>query len=205
MRIVAILGGLSMLLATSCAGTETAPPSSEAEKKLFLDVHDLPGVKAADVAKAHEKDKAVEARYGVEYKAYWVDEKNGKVYCLALAPTAEAASKVHEEAHGLVARQIMEVIADNTSWVPTPGAKLFLDVHRLGKGNVTPQALAEAHEKDLAVQDAHGVKYLNYWLDQETGTVFCLVEAPNAEEAIAVHKEAHGLLPDSIVEVTEGR
>jgi hypothetical protein len=65
--------------------------------------------------------------------------------------------------------------------------------------------VAGAHKKDLAAQDKHDVKYLNYWYDKETGTVMCLTEAANSDASIAVHKEAHGLLPDSIAEVSEGR
>jgi hypothetical protein len=174
-------------------------------KKLFMDVHELGHVTAGDVAAVHLKDLATQGKYDVEFKAYWVDEKNGKVYCLCSAPSAEAANAVHREAHGLVAKELMEVIADNMDWTPTPGAKLFMDVHRLGKGNVTPAALMEAHAKDLAVQAKHGVRCLNYWLHEATGTVFCLIEAPSAEHAVGVHREAHGLIPDSIAEVIEGR
>jgi class 3 adenylate cyclase len=76
---------------------------------------------------------------------------------------------------------------------------LFMDRHEIE--GVTPQALAEAHEKDLAVQHKHGSKYLNYWHDQSRGCVFCLVEAPNKEAAVQVHREAHGLLPNEIIEV----
>ena len=65
--------------------------------------------------------------------------------------------------------------------------------------------MAAAHAKDLAAQGKHGVKYLNYWFDAETGTVRCLVEAPSTHAALAVHKEAHGLMPEAITEVTEGR
>ena len=194
-----------MIMACGCAESHSAAPPSVRARKLFMDVHELGTVKAEDVAEAHKKDLQTQAKYGVNYKAYWVDEENGKVYCLAEAPSAEAASAVHREANGLVAKPVMEVTADKGAWSPTPGKQLFLDVHRLGKGNVTPEALAEAHRKDLAVQDKYGVKYLNYWLDEETGTVMCLVQAPNAEAAVDVHDEAHGLLPDSIDEVTEGR
>ena len=57
---------------------------------------------------------------------------------------------------------------------------------------------------DLEVQDAHGVQYLRYWFDEGSGKVFCLVEAPDAEAAAAVHREAHGLLADHITPVQEG-
>lgn len=184
-----------------------SPISAPTSKKLFLDVHDLgPGkVTAEAVAGAHQKDLAVQGKYGVDLKAYWLDEKAGKIFCLAEAPSAEALNSVHREAHGLLASQIMEVSADNSQWQPAPGMRLFLDVHHFGKGKVDAQAVAGAHQKDLAAQAKHGVKYLNYWLDAESGTVMCLSEAPSAEASLAVHTEAHGLMPDTIEEVTEGR
>ena len=76
---------------------------------LYMDEHDLPGVKAGDVVGAHEADVKVQAKYGVEYKHYWVDEAAGKVFCLVEAPNKEAANKVHAEAHGLVAQKHYEV------------------------------------------------------------------------------------------------
>jgi Protein of unknown function (DUF4242) len=77
---------------------------------LYMDTHhNVKGVKAADVAKAHEKDLAVQGKHGVDYKSYWVDEKTGTIYCLVEAPNAEAAARVHKEAHGLVADEIHEV------------------------------------------------------------------------------------------------
>jgi len=54
------------------------------------------------------------------------------------------------------------------------------------------------------VQGAHGVNYRQYWFDETSGTVFCLVEAPTADAAHAVHQEAHGLVADQIIEVREG-
>ncbi|CAN5696641.1 hypothetical protein BH24CHL5_BH24CHL5_08860 [soil metagenome] len=75
----------------------------------YLDVHDLPGVKAEAVAEAHAADLKVQAQYGVNYKQYWVDEAGGKVFCLVDAPDADTASKVHREAHGLVAHTLHEV------------------------------------------------------------------------------------------------
>ena len=59
--------------------------------------------------------------------------------------------------------------------------KLYLDVHHLGAGKVNAQAVAEAHQKDLAHQAKHHVKYLNYWLDADSGTIRCLAEAPSAD------------------------
>jgi Protein of unknown function (DUF4242) len=74
-----------------------------------MDMHDLPGVKAADVVGAHEADLRVQSQYGVDYKHYWVDEAAGKVFCLVDAPDKETAARVHREAHGLVAQTLFEV------------------------------------------------------------------------------------------------
>lgn len=80
---------------------------------------------------------------------------------------------------------------------------LFMDTHNKVDG-LTAEAVALAHKMDLAVQETHGVKYLEYWFNEETGRVYCLVEAPNSEAAHAVHREAHGLIADSIEAVQRG-
>jgi Protein of unknown function (DUF4242) len=80
---------------------------------------------------------------------------------------------------------------------------LFMDTHQHVEG-LTADAVAQAHQADLKTQEKYGVTYLRYWFDENTGKVFCLVEAPNKEAAIAVHREAHGLVADEITEVTEG-
>jgi hypothetical protein len=78
-----------------------------------------------------------------------------------------------------------------------------MDIHHHVEG-LTGDAVAGAHEKDLQVQEQYGVKYLKYWYDEGTGKVFCLVEAPSKEAAATVHREAHGLVADEIIEVKEG-
>jgi hypothetical protein len=75
----------------------------------YIDIHDIPGVKAADVVGAHAADVRIQDEYGVNYKHYWVDEEAGKVFCLVDAPDREAANKTHAEAHGLVAHTLWEV------------------------------------------------------------------------------------------------
>jgi hypothetical protein len=84
-------------------------PKEETTMPTYLDTHDIPGVKAADVAGAHEADLKVQGKYGVDYKHYWVDEEAGKVFCLVDAPDRETATKVHREAHGLEAHTLNEV------------------------------------------------------------------------------------------------
>ncbi|WP_433086300.1 DUF4242 domain-containing protein [Dactylosporangium sp. CA-052675] len=77
---------------------------------LYMDVHSIEGgVSVDDVAKAHIADLRTQGRYDVSYLRYWVDEAHGKIFCLAEAPTAEAAAAVHREAHGLVAGEIYQV------------------------------------------------------------------------------------------------
>ena len=80
---------------------------------------------------------------------------------------------------------------------------LYLDVHHKIDG-LKSEALVHAHQKDLEIQHKYGVTYLRYWYDEGTGKVFCLVEAPSKEAAAAVHREAHGLVADEIIEVKEG-
>jgi Protein of unknown function (DUF4242) len=79
---------------------------------------------------------------------------------------------------------------------------LFMDVHSI-EGGVTEADVAGAHAADLEHQDKHGVHYLKYWVDEEAGKIFCLVDAPDAEAANTVHREAHGLVADEIFKVSE--
>src|ERR671918_1434809 len=84
------------------------------------------------------------------------------------------------------------------------GMPLFMDVHRQMPEGATASDVAEAHAKDVATQDQYGVKYMKYWVDDAAGKIFCLVEAPDAETAATVHREAHGLVADEIYQVQEG-
>jgi len=80
---------------------------------LYMDIHNLPeGTTPEDVAKAHAKDTEVQKKYGVNYAKYWVNESGKKVFCLAHAPSAEAAMQVHREAHGMMPEKIIEVEPD---------------------------------------------------------------------------------------------
>ncbi len=79
----------------------------------------------------------------------------------------------------------------------------FMDVHKM-EGGVSASDVAGAHQADLATQTKYGVHYKRYWVNEEAGKVFCLVDAPDAETAETVHREAHGLVADEIYEVSEG-
>lgn len=81
---------------------------------------------------------------------------------------------------------------------------LFIDIHTLEEG-VDAAAAAEAHEADLETQGKYGVSYLRYWINDTGNKIFCLVEADTADDAVAVHREAHGLVADEIYAVSEHR
>jgi hypothetical protein len=80
---------------------------------------------------------------------------------------------------------------------------LFMDVHDI-EGGVNAADVAAAHRKDLETQGKYGVNYVQYWVNEEAGKIFCLVEADTAADAHAVHREAHGLVADAIFEVEPG-
>lgn len=79
---------------------------------------------------------------------------------------------------------------------------LFMDVHKM-EGGVSATDVAKAHQADLETQTKYGVSYLRYWVDEEAGRIFCLVDAESADDASRVHREAHGLVADEIYAVSE--
>jgi hypothetical protein len=80
---------------------------------------------------------------------------------------------------------------------------LYMDVHTID-GGVSAADVEKAHLADLAEQGKHDVRYLRYWVDEDNGKVFCLVEAPSADAASTVHRDAHGLVADDVFQVQEG-
>lgn len=79
---------------------------------------------------------------------------------------------------------------------------LFMDFHIIS--DITIDEVKKAHIADLAIQDRYNVKYLQFWVNQDAGTVFCLIEAPDKESCEKVHNEAHGNIACQIVEVEAG-
>ena len=80
---------------------------------------------------------------------------------------------------------------------------LYMDVHNID-GGVSIDDVAKAHVADLQTQGEYDVRYLRYWVNEDEGKVFCLVEAPSADAASTVHREAHGLVADDVFQVQEG-
>src|ERR1700691_3108136 len=79
---------------------------------------------------------------------------------------------------------------------------LFLDRHKAP--GATAADIAAAHQLDLAVQEKYKVRYVTYWFDADEGPVFCLAEGPDRQSLETVHREAHGLVADNIIEVGNG-
>lgn len=185
------------------AAVETPVPATE---KMYIDVHRLePGqVKFEAVADAHAKDLAVQGKYGTSFKKYWVDEEKGLVYCLSSAPDTGAITKTHAEAHGLLPHSIYDVTAGQEAAL-NGQSNLFLDIHYLGAGKVSAAEVEGAHQKDLAVQGKHGVNFVNYWVNEKEGVVMCLSEARDSASVTHAHKEAHGLIPASVLKVKQGQ
>lgn len=77
---------------------------------------------------------------------------------------------------------------------------MYMDIHDM-KG-VTRDDLAKAHAADMKVQGQYGVEYHKYWFNEDTGKVYCLCSAPNADAAVSVHRESHGAVAQRLIEVT---
>jgi AraC-like DNA-binding protein len=74
-----------------------------------MDVHIVPGVKAKNVAEAHQKDLLLQEEYGCKCMTYWIDEARETIFCLVDAPSKEAVEEMHNKAHGLIPNKIIEV------------------------------------------------------------------------------------------------
>ena len=89
--------------------------------------------------------------------------------------------------------------------ITKPTKQLFIDVHNLGAGNVTYEAVAGTHAKDLVTEGKYDVDFIQYRVDSAKGTVYCLVSAYDTASVVKTHKEAHGLIPKYVKEVKQGQ
>jgi hypothetical protein len=101
-----------------------------------------------------------------------------------------------------VARIVLSDVTTGIAKTTRSTMPLYMDIHSIPDG-VTMADVAKAHQADLDTQ-GDDVSYLRYWVNEEEGTIFCLVEAPSADAAARVHQDAHGLVADEIHEVQEG-
>jgi Protein of unknown function (DUF4242) len=175
------------------------------ERQLFIDVHSFsPGkVDFKEIASAHLKDVEVGKKYGVTFLKYWVDEKDGLIYCLSSARDSGDIRKTHGEAHGMLPQKIY-MVTSGLKAIEQEGNNYFLDIHELGAGNVTAADVANAHQKDLEVQKNYRVNFINYWVDESAGVVLCLSQAQDATSVIKTHSKAHGLIPVKVLKVKQG-
>jgi class 3 adenylate cyclase len=141
---------------------------------MYMDIHEIQGATAEAVAKAHSADVETQKKYGVEYHKYWLNESTGKIFCLCTAPSAEAANRVHREAHGLVAAKLIEVAPEvaegflggaevnsaGAAIVPggtedhrDPGIRTILFTDIVGSTELTQRLGDEAMMKFLEVHD----------------------------------------------------
>lgn len=198
---------LSLLLCSAVSMAQNKSTSGNQDLPYFIDVHDVgpDKVQFTGVSAAHEKDLATEWKHGVDFHMYFVNENEGKIYCISQAPNANSIYETHKEAHGLVPDQIMRVAQGEEAGLPAGNKQLYLDIHHFPPGSVTPEAIAEAHKKDIATEGKQGVHFINYWVDETNGTVMCLSTAPNEDAIKHTHKEALGLSPDTIIKVKGGK
>jgi hypothetical protein len=98
--------------------------------------------------------------------------------------------------------RIQAIQIKNSTLLEEQPMPLYMDIHRKVDG-ANAEAVAGAHARDLEVQTKYGVNYKKYWIDETSGTIFCLVEAPDKATAERVHREAHGLVADEIHPVLE--
>ena len=111
----------------------------------YMDIHEISGgVSAEDVAQAHANDVAVQDKYGVTYHKYWVNEKTGRIFCLCHAPNAEAAKRVHREAHGLVAEKVIRVDPEV--------AELFMGESHVNSAGAVVLPGGSTHDRDPGIR-----------------------------------------------------
>src|SRR5881398_1781220 len=77
---------------------------------------------------------------------------------------------------------------------------LYMDIHEV-PGGVSAEDVAKAHAEDVKIENKYGVHYHKYWVNEKAGKIFCLCHAPNAEAAIQVHRQAHGMVADKVIEI----
>lgn len=124
---------LSLLLCSAVSMAQNKSTSGNQDLPYFIDVHDVgPGkVQFTGVSAAHEKDLATEWKHGVDFHMYFVNENEGKIYCISQAPNANSIYETHKEAHGLVPDQIMRVAQGEEAGLPASNKQLYLDIHPL--------------------------------------------------------------------------
>ncbi len=78
---------------------------------LYIDLHtlDSDAYTEEDIYKAHLKDIAVQNKYGLVYKKFYLNLSQKTACCLIKGPSIEACVASHNEAHGIGACNVIEV------------------------------------------------------------------------------------------------
>jgi hypothetical protein len=175
-------------------------------KNMYIDVYHFGSgsVTSQAMATSYLRDQAMGKKYGVHFLKYWMDRTGGNVYFLSVATDSQSVLKTHAEAHGKMPDEIFHV-TDGLASPLNNGKTFFIDVHELGAGKVTAEAVVGVHQKDLAVEKKYGVNLINYWVDEKKGVVMCLSQAADSADVLKTHREAHGLMPAYIVRVDPGQ
>jgi class 3 adenylate cyclase len=178
---------------------------------LYIDVHELAGVTLDSLAEAHNADLRVQSKYDVKYIKYWVNESKGKVFCLCSAPSADAASQVHQESHGMPAHRIIDVDPDlaesfmgdapvaSTGAVlmphssrPDPGIRTIVFTDIVGSTAITQELgdhaamqMVEAHDRVVrAALRRHGGREVKHLGDGIMAAFVTAIEAVKCAAAI---------------------
>jgi class 3 adenylate cyclase len=151
---------------------------------LYMDIHEVKGATAGDVAKAHGLDVKIQGKHGVEYHKYWFNEAQGKIFCLCSAPNPEAAATVHREAHGLLAGKIIEVAPEIAD-----GFLGGCEVNAAGAA-IVPGGAADQRDpgiRTILFTDMVGSTALTQRLGDEAAMAFLEVHDKVVREALAAH------------------
>lgn len=120
----------------------------------------------------------------------------------ALVATVLTATTVNAQKQATDTAQVTHSSVPGNKALPE---NLYMDVHHFGPGKVNAAAVAEAHAKDLAAEGNYGVHFLKYWVDEQKGLVYCLSTAPDSAAIVNTHAKAHGMLPENVYLVTDGK
>jgi hypothetical protein len=204
---------ISAIIATSIASFQLSALTTkthtanykETEKNLYLDVHHVSvNLKYDGIVKSHAKDVMASKQNNVDFLDYWINEKEGLVFCLLSASDTLSIKRTYAQGSGMPA-SVFYKVTEGTAAALKGKKSLYFDIHYLGAGKVTAKDVAGAHEKDLAIQAKHDVNLINYWVDEEDGVVMCLAQAKDSTSFSETHKEAHGLIASRVIKVKQGK
>jgi len=153
---------------------------------LFMDIHkvDSDDFTVEDVIQAHLRDLAVQERFGVIQRKYWVNEKDKMVFCLMEGPNKEACHKTHEESHGMTACNIIEVSDDEYNIFMARGSTQKDDLAYMAEGDLDTgfRTIMLLSTSDFSGKYQHYIKETKRLIEKFHGKI---VRQPNEDETMA--------------------